>query len=141
MQAKLHITNLIKILSYTLPHVENFWRQWNLDHITVTKILKFSLTNRCRKWRNRFKREKFVVLAEYSEQQTDCSIYKRKNKQIKKKSFAEELVVLIFLYQTNGNHATELSTVGYVNSERHLKTIFDFTKIVNNYRLKWGTVC
>ena len=36
---------------------------------TVTKILKYFRTNGCRKWRNGFKTEKFVVLAEYFGQQ------------------------------------------------------------------------
>ena len=40
-----------------------------LDCITVTKILRCFRSNRCRKWRNRFKNKKFVVLAEYFEQQ------------------------------------------------------------------------
>ena len=40
-----------------------------LDCITVTKILRCFRSNRCRKWRNRFKNKKFVALAEYFEQQ------------------------------------------------------------------------
>ena len=44
-----------------------------LDRIIVTKILRCFRTNGCKKWRNRFKKEKFVVLAEYFEQQADCS--------------------------------------------------------------------
>ena len=44
----------------------------------VTKILKYVRTNGCRKLRDGFKIEKFVVLAEYFEQQTDCSRYRRK---------------------------------------------------------------
>ena len=42
---------------------------------------------------------------------------------------------------TNENHATEPSKVGHVISERHRKSTFDFTEIVNNYGLKQGTVC
>ena len=50
-----------------------------LDCITVTKILRCFRTSGCRKWiRNRFKNKKFVVLAEYFEQQTNCSRYRRK---------------------------------------------------------------
>ena len=52
----------------------------------------------------------------------------------------EESVVFSFPYQTNGNHATEPSTVDQVISERHWKNTFDFSEIVNNYRLKRGTV-
>ena len=58
--------------------MENFRRKWNLDRITVTKILKCFQTNWCRKQRKTFKIEKFVVLAEYFEQQTDCNRYRRK---------------------------------------------------------------
>ena len=35
-------------------------------------------------------------------------------KPIKEKLFVEESVVFTFPYQTNGNHATEPSTVGHV---------------------------
>ena len=49
-----------------------------LDRITVIKFLRCCRTNGCMKWRNRFKKERFVVLAEYFEQQTDCSRYRRK---------------------------------------------------------------
>ena len=35
-----------------------------------------------------------------------------------------------------GNHATELSTVVHVISERHWKSTFDFTEIVNHCGLK-----
>ena len=38
------------------------------------------------------------------------------------------------------NHAMEPQTVGHVISERHWKSTFDFSEIVNNYRLKRGTV-
>ena len=51
--------------------MENFRRQWNLDHITVTKILNCFRTNGGRKWRNRFKKKKPVVWVKYLEQQTD----------------------------------------------------------------------
>ena len=52
-----------------------------------------------------------------------------------------ESVVFTFPYQVNGNHATELSAVGHVISELEWKSTFDFTEIVNNCRLKRGTVC
>ena len=52
-----------------------------LDPVTVTKILRYFRTNGCRKWRNRFNKEKFVVLGEYFEQQTDWSRYRRKGSQ------------------------------------------------------------
>ena len=60
---------------------------------------------------------------------------------IKENSFVEESVIFTLPYQTNRNHARELSTVGHVISERHWKSTFDFTEIVNNSRLKQGTVC
>ena len=44
-------------------------------------------------------------------------------------------------FQTNGNHATELSTAGHVISKWHWKSTFDFSEIANNYGLKRGTVC
>ena len=53
----------------------------------------------------------------------------------------EESVTVTFSYQANGNHATELSTVGHVILERHWKSTFDFTEILNNYWWKRGTVC
>ena len=53
----------------------------------------------------------------------------------------EESIVVFFLYQTNLNYATELSTVGHVISKRHWKITFDFTEIVSNYGLTQGTVC
>ena len=52
-----------------------------LDCITVTKILRCFRTSGCRKSRNRHKNKKFVVLAEYFEQQTNCSRYRRKMSQ------------------------------------------------------------
>ena len=39
-----------------------------LDCITVAKILRCFRTRGCRKWRNRFKNKKIVVLVEYFEQ-------------------------------------------------------------------------
>ena len=51
------------------------------------------------------------------------------------------LVLFTFLYEANGNHATELSIVGHVISEWHWKSTFGFTEIVNNYGLKRGAVC
>ena len=45
------------------------------------------------------------------------------------------------IYQANGNHATEPSTVGDVIFERDCKNTFDFIEIVNNYWLKQGAVC
>ena len=53
----------------------------------------------------------------------------------------EESVVFTFPYQINDNHATEPSTFGHVILERHRKITFNFTKIVNKFRLKRGTVC
>ena len=47
----------------------------------------------------------------------------------------EESVVFTFPYQTNGNHAAELSIVDHIISERHWKCSYDFTETVNNFRL------
>ena len=65
-------------------------------------------------------------------------IYK-KNEPIKGNSFVEESVLFIFPCWTNENHATEPWTVGHVISERHWKSTFDLSEIVNNYGLKRGT--
>ena len=78
------------------------------------------MTNGCRKWRNRFKREKCLVLAEYFEQQTDCYRYKNKIRKSRRGPlWRNQPNLFTFSYQTNGNHAMELSTVGHVISERH----------------------
>ena len=55
--------------------------------------------------------------------------------------FVEESVVFTCPYQANKNHAAELSTVSHVISERHRKSTFDFTEIVNNYGLKREKEC
>ena len=98
-------------------------RKGNLDRITVTKILKCFQTNWCRKRRKTFKIEKFVVLAEYFEQQTDCNRYRRK---ISKSRSPLWRVVFAFRYQTNGYHATKLSTAGHVIIRAALKRYFRF---------------
>ena len=127
---------LWKFFFCKFPHVEKFRRQ-NLNHIYSNK--NFEIANG-RKWRNRFKREKFLVLAEYVEQQTDYCKYKRKIKKLRSPSWRwNHPYLFTFPYQTNGNHATELSTVGLVISERSWKSTFDFTEIVNNYGKKRGT--
>ena len=57
------------------------WKAVKLDCIIVTKILRCFRTSGCRKSRNRFKNKKFVVLAEYFEQQANCSRYRIKMSQ------------------------------------------------------------
>ena len=54
--------------------------------------------NGYRKWTNRFKIEKLVVLAEYFEQQTDCSRYRRKISQSKltKKVLCRSIIRIYF---------------------------------------------
>ena len=79
---------------------------------------------------NIFEIEKFDALAEYFDQQTDCSRYRRKISQSKEKSSEEELVKFTFPYQTNGKHARAPSTVSHIISEQHSKSTFNFTKIV-----------
>ena len=105
--------------------MENFRSKWNLDHITVTEILKFR-TNWCRKWRKTFKIEKFVVLAEYFEQQTDCNRYRRKEANQGENIRGEESVIFTFPYQTNGNNAMELSAAGHVILRTALKRYSQF---------------
>ena len=101
------------------------------------------MTKGCRKWRNRFKRGKFVVLSEYLEQQANYHRYKRKIRKSRRGPWwrMNQSYLFTFPYQTYGNYATELSTVGQVISGRHWKGTFDFAEIVNNYGLKRGTVC
>ena len=50
-------------------------------------------------------------------------------------------VVFVFSDQKYENPAMELATVVYTISERHLKSTFDFTETVNNFRLKQERVC
>ena len=49
-----------------------------------------------------------------------------------------EQVVSTTPSQASGNHGTELSTIGHVNSEWCWKGTFDYTQILNNYALKWA---
>ena len=43
--------------------------------------------------------------------------------------------------EVSGNHATELSTIGHVNSEWRWRGTFDFIQLVNNYVLKRRIFC
>ena len=52
----------------------------------------------------------------------------------------EESVLFTFANQTNRDHAMEPQTVSHVISERHWKSTFNFSEIVNNYGLKRVTV-
>ena len=75
-------------------------------------------------------------------QQTD---YRRYNRTIRKSRRCpswrgNQPYLFTFPYQTNENHAQELSTVGHVISERHWKSTFNFKKTVNSYRLKRETI-
>ena len=121
MQTKPYVTKLIKILFCKFSHVEKFSRQWNVNYIYGNK--NPGITNGCRKWRNRFKREKIVFLAEYLEQQTDYPRYSRKiRKSRKDPSWKKNQPYLFtFPYQINGKHAMELSTVSHVILEWHWK--------------------
>ena len=82
-------------------------------------------------------------MAEYFEQQREIAadIEEKLANQGESFELVEELVVFAFCYQANGNHATEPSIVGHVISERHWKSTFYFTEIVNSYGLKGGTIC
>ena len=112
-----------------------------ISQLPVTKILKWQ-TFEANKEID-FKTEKYVVLVEYLEEQTDYRRYKRRNRKSRRgPSWRWNQPYLItFPYRTNGNHATELSTVSHVISERRWKITLDFTEIVNKYGLKRGTVC
>ena len=84
---------------------------------------------------NRFKREKFVVLAEYLKQQTDCRRYKRKiSKSRRGPSWRNQPYLTFLINKLRPCH-------GAINSQPHIsKSTFDFTEIVNNYWLRRGTV-
>ena len=89
---------------------------------------------------NRFKREKFVVLAEYLEQQTDYRRYKRKIRKSRRgPSWRRNQPYIIYL--SLSNKWKPCHRVGHVISEQHWKSTFYFTEIVHNYQLKQGTVC
>ena len=111
-----------------------------LDCIKVTKILRCFSASGCRKYRNRFKNKKSVVLTKYFEQQTNCRRYRRKMSQSRRSPSWRNQSYLLFLIKQNGNHATEPQTVGQVISEWHRKSTFDFTESVNNYGLKRGRI-
>ena len=68
-----------------------------LDCITVTKILRCFRASGCRKWRKRFKNKKFVVLTEYFEQQKNCSRYRRKMSQSRRRQLWRNQSYLPFL--------------------------------------------
>ena len=105
-----------------------------LDCITVTKILRCFRTSGCRKSRNRHKNKKFVVLAEYFEQQTNCSRYRRKMSQSRRSPSSRNQSYLPFFIKQ-----METMSRSHKNG-RHLKSTFDFSEFVNNYGLKRGTV-
>ena len=84
MQAKNHMTKFKKLSSKlrTLNGIEIRLHYSN----TVIRILRSFRTNGRGKWRNRFKNKKIVVSAEYFEQETNCSRYRRKNSQSRRSS-------------------------------------------------------
>ena len=119
--------------------MENFGRQWNLDRIILTNILKYFRTNRYKKRRNIFKIEKFVVLPENFSEQTDCSRYRRKISQSRRSPSTRNKSYLHFLIKQ-----METMQPGHQQSaisERHWRSTLHFTEIVNNYGLKRGTAC
>ena len=119
--------------------MENLMRQWNLNHITVLKILKCFMTNGCRKWRNRFKIEQFVALAEYLEQLPDCNRYKKIANREKTLCGGISRIYLSFSNIWKPCHGA--INIRLRNLRTALKNTFDFTEIVNNYELKRGTGC
>ena len=109
-----------------------------LDCITVTKILRCFRSNRCRKWRNRFKNKKFVVLAEYFEQQQTAA-----DVQEKLANQGEALhggISHIYVSLWNKWKSCQGAIDSRLCTERHSKSTFNFSEIVNNYGLKQGTV-
>ena len=119
--------------------MENFRRQWNLDCITITKIMKRFRKNKWRKWRNGFKIDKFVVLVEYLEKQTDCSRYRKNIIQSRRNPSWRNQSYLSFLIKQieTMSRSYQLSAS---NLRQTLGKSFDFTEIANSYRLKQGVV-
>ena len=75
MQTKNHMTKLIKF-SWQLKH-----KGCEIRLHYINKNWDAARRTGCRKWRNRFQNKKFVILAEYFEQQTNCIRYRRKMSQ------------------------------------------------------------
>ena len=117
--------------------MEIFKREWNSDHMVIKKILKCFIKNGCRKWRNRFKIQKFVILAEYLEQHTDCSSYKTKIS--KSRRVGTNCIYLALSNKWKECHLGINSQP--CNLRTALENIFDFSEIVNNHGLKRATVC
>ena len=109
------------------------------DDQPLKKILKCFRTNGCRKWRNWFKIEKFIVLAEYFEQQADCSgkLYGRNICHSRRRPSWRNQLYLPFLIKQMQTMPQSHITVSHLLSEWHWKSSFDFTEILNNYRLKY----
>ena len=82
-------------------------RQWNLDRITVIKILRCLGANGCKKRRNKFK---IVVLAQYFEQRTNWSRKRRKISQSRRSSSWRNQLYLPFLIKQN-NYGVKQGTV------------------------------
>ena len=61
-----------KISLFYVSLVENFWRQWNLDRITIKKKTKktWNVSGQTMQKNEEIDLKKFVTLAEYLEQQT-----------------------------------------------------------------------
>ena len=99
-----------------------------LNCITATKILRCFRVSRCWKWKNRFKNKKFVVLAEYFEQQTNCSRYRRKISQSRKSpSWRNQLYFLSLSNKWKPCH-------GAINSQpRNLRTALEMY-----FRFQWN---
>ena len=118
-------------------------RQGNVDCIRYSKIiLKYFRTNGCRKWRNAFNIENFIVLAEDFGHQTDCSNYIRKVSQSRNALCTRGGISHIHLSLSSKWKPCHGAIISWhVISKWNWKSTFDFTKIVNNYGLKQGTVC
>ena len=140
MASYLHICIASKRINDHGLKITSCWCFFGSDRITAKEILKCFRTKGCRKQRNRFQIEKFVVLAENFEQYEDWSRYRKKFCQ-SIRSPSQRKQSCSFPYQTNGSHDMQLSIVSHVISERHWKSTFDFNEIVNSYWLKRGTIC
>ena len=109
---------VIKFIFCKFFHAEKFGRQWDLNHIYSNKHSE--ITGGSRKWRNRFKREKFVVLAEYLEQQTDYCRYKKVRKSRRGPLWRRNQPYFPFLIQQ-----METMPRSYQQSVRNLRTALE----------------
>ena len=100
--------------------------QWILDLISATKILKCFKIKGSRKWRKRFKIENLLSWQNIFNSRQITADREKKPANQGKVLCGRISYVFAFPYQTNGNHATEPSTVGHVILRMALERYFRF---------------